>query len=72
MIANFAHIGNPTPSDDSLLQHIFWKPNTEFTDGILQMDINKNLAMLSNPRKETFDYWVKLFKENGHPPYSTF
>lgn len=72
MVANFAYTGNPTPNDDSLLQHIFWKPNTDYTESIYQMDINKNLNMLTNPRKDTFDFWVKLFDEKGLPPYSTF
>lgn len=72
MIANFATMGNPTPSNDPLLNFVQWRANDEFTPQLNCLDIDEDLKMLINPREEIFNFWVQLFKEHGQPPYSTF
>lgn len=72
MVSNFATIFNPTPADDPLLQHIYWKPNTENTVDMYQMNINADLRMVTNPFPTVMSFWTRLFEQKGHPPYSTF
>lgn len=67
MIANFVTKSDPNPTGS-----VLWKPNTEFTTEIHQLNINSSLEMIKNPFEKTMVFWVNLFQQKGQRPFSTF
>ncbi|KAI4459590.1 carboxylesterase [Holotrichia oblita] len=67
---NFAKTGNPTPSDEPILESCIWPKVTP--NALNYIDIDNNLTIKQNPRKEDMDFWDKLFRMYSSPPLLTY
>ncbi|XP_060525791.1 venom carboxylesterase-6-like [Cylas formicarius] len=69
---NFAKYLNPTPDRDSLLELVDW-PKVDVSNGELQyLDINKDLAVRSDPRWNAFVLWDSLYERYAVKPLDGF
>ncbi|XP_052891057.1 esterase E4-like [Anopheles moucheti] len=59
---NFARYGTPTPSADSTLQNVIWRPTTSGSiDGVL--NIGHDLVMETNPLSSRYNQWLNLAQQ---------
>ncbi|CAH1106188.1 unnamed protein product [Psylliodes chrysocephalus] len=68
---NFAKTGNPTPKKEALLQHIVWPANNG-SDQLKYLEINTDLKVISQPNSNKINFWRKMYKGYGRPPYDTY
>ncbi|XP_030752570.1 venom carboxylesterase-6-like isoform X3 [Sitophilus oryzae] len=76
MWTNFAKYLNPTP-DESVdkLDGVVWpanSPDTNITQGIQYLDINKLLSARLNPDQSNWNFYKEFYDQYGMPPYDTY
>ncbi|XP_074042786.1 juvenile hormone esterase [Leptinotarsa decemlineata] len=70
MWSNFAKYGNPTPFQDPLLQNITW--SATHGNNVTYLNIDKILQVSLNPFSDKMEFYDKIYKDFGTPPYSTY
>ncbi|CAH1176734.1 unnamed protein product [Phaedon cochleariae] len=70
MWSNFAKVGNPTPTIDELLLDEIWLPVE--LDHLYYMNIDANMELLENPFRNQMEFYDRIYKTFGTPPYDTF
>ncbi|KAK4878857.1 hypothetical protein RN001_011363 [Aquatica leii] len=58
---NFAYFGNPTPSEESLLENVIW-PTYCYKN--IYLDIGKNFTLLKTANSMYEDFWTDLMKDS--------
>ncbi|XP_064211307.1 juvenile hormone esterase-like isoform X2 [Tribolium castaneum] len=69
MWTNFANFGAPVPGQRLLGETISWEKCEE---KITYLEIGENLELKENPDREEYEFWEKLFKDYGKPPFQTY
>ncbi|KAF5307295.1 hypothetical protein FQR65_LT07011 [Abscondita terminalis] len=73
MWTNFIKTGNPTPTNDLLLQNVKWPlANVSESFSLRYLSINRTLKVKSKPKWKQFLFWVDLFEKYGNPPFTTY
>ncbi|CAG9856745.1 unnamed protein product [Phyllotreta striolata] len=71
MWTNFVKTGNPTPTQDRLLQNVKWPANTGSED-LQYLEINEDLTVTGLPNADNMNYWRNMYKNYGRQPFHTF
>ncbi|RZC34029.1 cholinesterase 1-like [Asbolus verrucosus] len=67
---NFAKFGDPTPVREELLQNVSWSRFER--DDYPYLDIDREMTMRRNFKRETLEFWRGLFAKHGRPPFDTY
>ncbi|KAH0819979.1 hypothetical protein GEV33_002811 [Tenebrio molitor] len=66
---NFIKHGNPTPTNDPILQNTIWSP---LGNDLTYLDIGEHLVLTKSPEKDNMAFWDDFYAEYGNPPYGTY
>ncbi|KAL3278472.1 hypothetical protein HHI36_013791 [Cryptolaemus montrouzieri] len=69
---NFAKFQNPTPYQDPLLQNQIWQPIDPNSTDVNYFNIDYDLTSSINPRNSSMEFWTKIYRRYGEPPYDTY